>query len=108
MNVMKESCAENEESRFHGEPEMNEVQRNSIQMNKSGLPNEGASAPKSQDPDVEDEDELSRLKALTTDVREQVDLERDVGRQVRCSINFMYSTYLNCLAGGPVAHRTSQ
>jgi hypothetical protein len=30
----------------------------------------------------EEEDELSRLKALATDVREQDDLERDVGRQV--------------------------
>jgi hypothetical protein len=30
----------------------------------------------------EDEDELSRLKALATDIREQDDLERDVGRQV--------------------------
>ena len=108
MNVMEEPCAENEDSRFHSEPEMNEVQKNSIHMNKSGLPKEGASAPESQDPDVEDEEELSRLKALTTDVREQVDLERDVGRQVCYSINFMNPTYLNGLSGGPVAHRTSQ
>ncbi len=32
---------------------------------------------------AEDQDEASRLKALTTDVRNQDDLERDIGRQVR-------------------------
>ena len=32
---------------------------------------------------VEGEDEASRLRALATDVRNQDDLERDIGRQVR-------------------------
>lgn len=31
---------------------------------------------------TEGEDESSRLKALTTEVRDQDDLERDIGRQV--------------------------
>lgn len=31
---------------------------------------------------VEDTDEVSRLKGLATDVRDQDDLERDIGRQV--------------------------
>ena len=33
--------------------------------------------------DLQGEDEASRLKALATDVRDQDDLERDIGRQVR-------------------------
>lgn len=108
MNVMEESCAELDDSRFHDEPEMNEIQSNSIEMNESGNPVKEASSVKSQDPEDEDEDELSRLKALATDVREQVDLERDVGRQVCHSIKLMYFTNLNGLAGGALAHRTSQ
>ena len=91
MNVMEESCAKHDNSRFYDGLNMNEVPRNSMQANSmqvkiSDHPNEGASSPKSQDPDGGDEDELSRLKALATDVREQVDLERDVGRQVCYSI----------------------
>lgn len=32
--------------------------------------------------DTQGEDESTRLKALTTEVRDQDDLERDIGRQV--------------------------
>lgn len=88
MKVMEESYVEHNGSRSRDETEMDENQRNSIQVIKSGHPNDGASSPKSQDPDVDDQVELSRLKALATDVREQVDLERDVGRQVCYSIKF--------------------
>lgn len=88
MNVMKQSPVEHDDSRLHDESEVNENQRNSIQANstqgnKTRPPNEGGFSSRSKDPNLEDEDELSRLKALATDVREQVDLERDVGRQVR-------------------------
>ena len=33
--------------------------------------------------DAQGQDEASRLKSLATDVRDQDDLERDIGRQVR-------------------------
>lgn len=86
MNITEESFAEHDDIRFHDDLNMNEVQRDSMQVNTNDGPSEGASSPKPQDPDGEDEDELSRLKALATDVREQVDLERDVGRQVSYSV----------------------
>lgn len=35
------------------------------------------------DMDLQGDDEASRLRALATDVRDQDDLERDIGRQVR-------------------------
>lgn len=38
--------------------------------------------PESGQMDVEGEDEATRLRALATDVRNQDDLERDIGRQV--------------------------
>ena len=95
MSFMEESCREHGESHLHDELEMNEnqgnrIQASGIQVSQTSRVNEGGSLPKSQDPDLEDEDELSRLRALATDVREQVDLERDVGRQVCCTINFMH------------------
>ena len=40
------------------------------------------SSAEAKDANVEGEDEASRLRALAADVRDQDDLERDVGRQV--------------------------
>lgn len=77
LSIAEKSRTEHDDSKLYDEPKMDE-----IQGNQTCRPNEGGSPPKSQNPDLEDEDELSRLKALATDVREQVDLERDVGRQV--------------------------
>lgn len=36
--------------------------------------------------DAQAEDEASRLRSLATDVRDQDDLERDIGRQVKSTI----------------------
>lgn len=110
---MEESRTEHDENKLDDEIKMNEIQGdkiqvNGIQANETCNLNDGGSPSKSQDADLEDEEELSRLKALATDVREQVDLERDVGRRVCYTIDFMYSTYLNGLIGGAVTYRASQ
>jgi len=50
---------------------------------------------------VDGEDEASRLRALATDVRDQDDLERDVGRQVYLSsirICYMLLTNFSCVS----------
>lgn len=56
--------------------------------------------------DIHGEDEASRLRALATDVRDQDDLERDIGRQVCQSF---YTTLIELLtsfhSGGPVTCR---
>lgn len=41
--------------------------------------------------DIQGEDEASRLRALAADVRDQDDLERDIGRQVSC---VLYGVFL--------------
>lgn len=113
MSIMENSRTEQDSSKLHDEPktngtQWNRIQANGFQVNQTSRPNGGGSPGDSQDPGLQDEDELSRLKALATDVREQVDLERDVGRQVCYMINLMYMTSLNDLVGGAVAHRASQ
>lgn len=72
MGVIEESCAEPDSTGLDHEINVNDIGN----LNGEGLPS------KSKYVQFEDEDELSRLKALATDVREQDDLERDVGRQV--------------------------
>lgn len=45
-------------------------------------PTKPSAPPEPVDIDVHGEDEATRLRALAADVRDQDDLERDVGRQV--------------------------
>lgn len=47
-------------------------------------PTKASSPSEPADIDVHGEDEATRLRALAADVRDQDDLERDVGRQVNC------------------------
>lgn len=79
MAVIEESCAEPDKTAPDHEINMDETGN----LNDEGLPS------KSKHTQFEEEDELSRLKALATDVREQDDLERDVGRQVCYNFEFM-------------------
>ena len=72
MGVVEEPCAEPDETGPDNEINVNKIGN----LEDEGLPS------KSKYAQFEEEDELSRLKALATDVREQDDLERDVGRQV--------------------------
>lgn len=72
MSVTARFPAQHGESKTHTQ----------IQINKIYSLNSGDSASMSETARFEDMDELSRLKALATGVREQDDLERDVGRQV--------------------------
>lgn len=56
--------------------------QNEFQLNMPSNLNDGESTAMSKDTHHENEDELTRLRALATDIREQGDLERNVGLQV--------------------------
>ena len=85
MSVIDLSNAEQDAAESHPE----------TQVDATSRLNGGRSPPlKSKNAHLEDEDELSRLRALATDVREQDDLERDVGRQVRDTLKLLCSCFL--------------
>jgi hypothetical protein len=53
-----------------------------VQLSKTSNRNDGGSPPISKGTQYDNQDELTRLRALATDIREQDDLERNVGLQV--------------------------
>lgn len=57
------------------------------------------------DSDVHGEDEATRLRALAADVRDQDDLERDVGRQVQPKSLLSVLPQLSPVIGRSTTHR---
>ncbi len=57
------------------------IEKADLQQGEAGAIDERCSL-SAGDIKIQGEDEASRLRALATDVRDQDDLERDIGRQV--------------------------
>ena len=88
--------------------------QNGLSINGAGSPNrdsikeEHSSDDDNCIADVQGTDEASRLKALATDVRDQDDLERNVGRQVSYSDGVSFpKIYTELVQGRPAACRAS-